>query len=88
MIGGGGYNIWRVVPRAWSHVWFALNDLDTPKGNIPQTLLDKYQSSAPFPLPKTSAKPRCIRLFTFRFRLCTTWECSRSVGSSVFICLR
>ncbi|MBF0842544.1 MULTISPECIES: acetoin utilization protein AcuC [Mammaliicoccus] len=53
MIGGGGYNIWRVVPRAWSHVWFALNDLDTPKGNIPQTWLDKYQSSAPFPLPKT-----------------------------------
>lgn len=53
MIGGGGYNIWRVVPRAWSHVWFALNNLETPKGNIPQTWLDKYQSSAPFPLPKT-----------------------------------
>lgn len=53
MIGGGGYNIWRVVPRAWSHVWFALNDLETPNKPIPQTWLQKYQTLAPVPLPTT-----------------------------------
>ena len=26
MFGGGGYNIWRVVPRAWSHVFLSLID--------------------------------------------------------------
>ncbi|WP_239727226.1 MULTISPECIES: acetoin utilization protein AcuC [unclassified Mammaliicoccus] len=53
MIGGGGYNIWRVVPRAWSHVWFALNDLETPEGSIPDSWLQKYQPHAPLPLPST-----------------------------------
>ena len=24
MFGGGGYNIWQVVPRAWSHIFLAL----------------------------------------------------------------
>ena len=24
MFGGGGYNIWKVVPRAWTHV-FSIN---------------------------------------------------------------
>ncbi|EOG8961079.1 acetoin utilization protein AcuC, partial [Staphylococcus pseudintermedius] len=24
MLGGGGYNIWRVVPRAWSHIYLSL----------------------------------------------------------------
>ncbi|WP_323704559.1 acetoin utilization protein AcuC [Mammaliicoccus sp. Dog046] len=53
MIGGGGYNIWRVVPRAWSHVWFALNDLQTPHSPIPKSWIEKYQSQAPVPLPET-----------------------------------
>ncbi len=53
MIGGGGYNIWRVVPRAWSHVWFALNDLATPEGSLPDSWLQKYQPHAPLPLPST-----------------------------------
>lgn len=53
MVGGGGYNIWRVVPRAWSHVWFALNDTQTPSEAIPQSWLSKYQPEAPFPLPQS-----------------------------------
>ena len=24
MFGGGGYNLWRVVPRAWSHLYLSL----------------------------------------------------------------
>ena len=24
-VGGGGYDIWRVVPRAWAHIWIAMN---------------------------------------------------------------
>lgn len=51
MVGGGGYNIWRVVPRAWAHVWFALNDLKTPNNPIPESWINKYQNKSPFPLP-------------------------------------
>lgn len=35
MFGGGGYNIWRVVPRAWSHVFLSLIDQPIQSGYLP-----------------------------------------------------
>jgi acetoin utilization protein AcuC len=49
-IGGGGYDIWRVVPRAWSLIWTEMNDIQMPTGRIPQAWLDKWQPEAPVTL--------------------------------------
>ena len=56
-VGGGGYDIWRVVPRAWSLIWTEMNDLPTPTGDIPSTWLDKWQPQAPVSLIKTWHDP-------------------------------
>lgn len=51
MLGGGGYNIWRVVPRAWSHVYLSLIHHPPMKGQLPQSWLDKWQHYSPVPIP-------------------------------------
>jgi acetoin utilization protein AcuC len=51
-LGGGGYDIWRVVPRAWTLVWAALSDQAVPDA-VPQGWLDRWQPLAPVPLPHT-----------------------------------
>ncbi|CAM2822609.1 acetoin utilization protein AcuC [Paenibacillus sediminis] len=56
--GGGGYDIWRVVPRAWSLVWLEMSDhplketikLD-PLSPLPAAWIDRWQQKAPVPLP-------------------------------------
>jgi acetoin utilization protein AcuC len=30
--GGGGYDVYRVVPRMWAHVWLAASHRDPPDG--------------------------------------------------------
>ena len=25
-VGGGGYDIWRVVPRAWAYIWLEMTE--------------------------------------------------------------
>ncbi|NWK85477.1 acetoin utilization protein AcuC [Staphylococcus sp. GSSP0090] len=52
MFGGGGYNIWKVVPRAWTHVFLALIDKAPPQGALPSQWLDKWQPYATCKLPK------------------------------------
>lgn len=49
-VGGGGYDIWRVVPRAWTYIWTEMNDLSTPSGPIPQEWLEKWQPESPVTL--------------------------------------
>nr|WP_106780457.1 acetoin utilization protein AcuC [Lysinibacillus timonensis] len=49
-VGGGGYDIWRVVPRAWSYIWTEMNDLLAPTGPLPKEWIDKWQIDAPVPL--------------------------------------
>lgn len=59
-LGGGGYDIWRVVPRAWSLLWLTMTDHpllaaiegrgDTP---LPTSWLQHWQSQSPVPLPTT-----------------------------------
>lgn len=56
-VGGGGYDIWRVVPRAWSYVWLEMNDLPYPTGAIADEWLDKYQPEAPVQLVPTWDDP-------------------------------
>ncbi|PYI54420.1 acetoin utilization protein AcuC [Paenibacillus flagellatus] len=41
-LGGGGYDIWRVVPRAWSFVWLAMTE---------HPLLDRIEREPDLPLP-------------------------------------
>ncbi|MEX2570789.1 MAG: acetoin utilization protein AcuC [Gemmatimonadota bacterium] len=49
--GGGGYDIWRVVPRAWTLVWAGLTD-QSPPDRIPQHWLDRWQGLSPCLLPE------------------------------------
>lgn len=51
-VGGGGYNLWEVVPRMWAQIWLAMNDVTAPRGMLPQTFIDKYAAQCPntFPL--------------------------------------
>ncbi|MFF2484169.1 acetoin utilization protein AcuC [Paenibacillus sp. NPDC058071] len=60
-VGGGGYDIWRVVPRAWSLVWLTMIDhplaesLAANAGSserLPQSWLDKWQAASPDMLPQ------------------------------------
>ncbi|MFD0713691.1 acetoin utilization protein AcuC [Paenibacillus sp. GCM10027626] len=58
-VGGGGYDIWRVVPRAWALVWLEMTDhpiasrLALPGVNeaLPASWVDRWHSLSPDPLP-------------------------------------
>ncbi|WP_102026754.1 acetoin utilization protein AcuC [Salirhabdus sp. Marseille-P4669] len=52
-LGGGGYDIWRVVPRAWAQIWNVMNDQKPFSGSLPKEWIDKYQSKSLVPLPDT-----------------------------------
>ncbi|WP_153730690.1 acetoin utilization protein AcuC [Sporosarcina obsidiansis] len=56
-IGGGGYDIWRVVPRAWSHLWLTMKSIPTPTGPLPDGWLKKWQPEAPVSLIETWEDP-------------------------------
>lgn len=56
-VGGGGYDIWRVVPRAWSNIWFAMNDLPFPTGDLPKEWIDRWKDESPVPLIPTWEDP-------------------------------
>ena len=51
-VGGGGYDIWRVVPRAWSLIWMEMTRQTHAKGALPSSWLEKWQPYSPIPLPK------------------------------------
>ena len=53
MFGGGGYNIWDVVPRAWAHVYLALQGQPIQHGPLPDAWLNKWQPYSSEPLPTT-----------------------------------
>jgi acetoin utilization protein AcuC len=56
--GGGGYDIWRVVPRAWTFLWAELSDQGI-QGNpqVPVEWLNKWQPASPVKLPETLFDP-------------------------------
>jgi len=44
--GGGGYAVWRVVPRAWTLVWAALTGQVAPDA-VPRAWLERWQGESP-----------------------------------------
>jgi acetoin utilization protein AcuC len=49
--GGGGYDIWRVVPRAWTALWAAVSHQQPPE-EIPEDWLAKWEQESPVKLPR------------------------------------
>jgi acetoin utilization protein AcuC len=59
-LGGGGYDIWRVVPRAWSLLWMNMTDHPLPESleqdpymKLPVEWLQAWSAESPVPLPDT-----------------------------------
>ncbi|OAS88761.1 MULTISPECIES: acetoin utilization protein AcuC [Metabacillus] len=50
-VGGGGYDIWRVVPRAWSLIWLEMNNIKVPS-TLPKSWIEKWEKQAPVKLPE------------------------------------
>ncbi|PSL44553.1 acetoin utilization protein AcuC [Salsuginibacillus halophilus] len=51
-VGGGGYDHWRVVPRAWSLLWLEMSDQrHIAEGSLPETWLEAWKDQSPIPLP-------------------------------------
>lgn len=51
-LGGGGYDAWRVTPRAWAQIWSVMKSGEPQKGEIPEQWINKWQSNSPVTLPK------------------------------------
>ncbi|WP_067727509.1 acetoin utilization protein AcuC [Oceanobacillus damuensis] len=49
--GGGGYDMWRVVPRAWGQIWNIMKTNTPAKGALPNEWLVKWQTESPVNLP-------------------------------------
>ena len=58
--GGGGYDVYRVVPRTWSHVWLAQNHAPVPEAT-PEAWRDRWATDAAryaqSPIPTTFDDP-------------------------------
>nr|WP_217368836.1 MULTISPECIES: acetoin utilization protein AcuC [unclassified Brevibacillus] len=50
-VGGGGYDIWRVVPRAWTLVWSEMSDQPLTDSDLPEAWLKRWQPETDLPLP-------------------------------------
>lgn len=51
-VGGGGYDIWRVVPRAWALIWLEMTENSNCYGSLPENWVDLWQKESPVLLPK------------------------------------
>jgi acetoin utilization protein AcuC len=49
-VGGGGYDWWRVVPRAWTALWAAVSHQEVPE-EMPEDWLEKWCERSPVRLP-------------------------------------
>ncbi|MGD6802613.1 acetoin utilization protein AcuC [Rossellomorea vietnamensis] len=56
-VGGGGYDIWRVVPRAWSLVWMEMAQRKEGMKQFPEQWTKRWQEEAPVPLPVSWEDP-------------------------------
>ncbi|WP_462411291.1 acetoin utilization protein AcuC [Neobacillus sp. Marseille-QA0830] len=51
-VGGGGYDIWRVVPRAWALIWLEMMENQNGFGGLPADWIAQWQPLAPVKLPQ------------------------------------
>ena len=49
--GGGGYDIWRVVPRAWTTLWATVSHQELPE-KLPEGWLERWGAKSPVRLPR------------------------------------
>ncbi|RHW40774.1 acetoin utilization protein AcuC [Neobacillus notoginsengisoli] len=52
-VGGGGYDIWRVVPRAWALIWMEMTGKENSSGKLPEAWVERWQKKSPVELPYT-----------------------------------
>ncbi|MFC7393605.1 acetoin utilization protein AcuC [Scopulibacillus cellulosilyticus] len=45
-VGGGGYDIWRVVPRAWSLLWMEMSGFERDDDELPIEYVKKWEKTA------------------------------------------
>ncbi|WP_174729430.1 acetoin utilization protein AcuC [Mesobacillus harenae] len=50
-VGGGGYDIWRVVPRAWALIWLEMTENSNSFGSLPEEWRQAWSKQAPVDLP-------------------------------------
>ncbi|ASS86850.1 acetoin utilization protein AcuC [Geobacillus stearothermophilus] len=50
-VGGGGYDIWRVVPRAWALLWLEMTGQADVSGPLPNEWRERWQPLSPVALP-------------------------------------
>ena len=55
-LGGGGYDIYGVVPRSWALVWLAMTGRPAPE-ELPEAFRLEWQAEAPGPLPELLIDP-------------------------------
>jgi acetoin utilization protein AcuC len=51
--GGGGYEMWRVVPRAWAALWATVSHQELPD-EMPEDWLEKWGGESPVELPRST----------------------------------
>lgn len=59
-LGGGGYDIWRVVPRAWAMIWIVMSGFQLQTDELPKEWIVKWQKEADVKLPETWDDPTDI----------------------------
>lgn len=52
-LGGGGYDIWRVVPRAWGQLWNVMAYGKPATGKLPDSWRTDWMDRSPVTLPET-----------------------------------
>ena len=59
-VGGGGYDIWRVVPRAWALIWLEMTENRNDLNQIPSSWISEWQKKAPVTLPLKWEDEDCL----------------------------
>lgn len=49
-VGGGGYDVWRVVPRAWGWLWSTMSGRHLPR-TLPEEWRERWAGESPVELP-------------------------------------
>lgn len=57
-LGGGGYNIFQVVPRAWALIWLEMIHYQGRLDTLPRTWIEKWQKYWDGPIPEKWSDPQ------------------------------